>query len=168
MRWDKQHVEANRKTIVAGLIRADRAAKERAAVVSVCLVGPEAPMPRFPGDNRGGWPVRVVLTTRHREAARKYDEHSPYHRFVVLERVNVENRVQADRLKAALDDCLLGEQSQQGNDTHKPRHKFRDVLGCWGDADTRGIWWAIMLDAALREVSPRKPAAPKSRRAGHR
>jgi hypothetical protein len=64
--------------------------------------------------------------------------------------VHVESRAHGERLKAALDDLLLGE--QQPKENKQPRHRFRDVVGCLDDVETRSMWWGILLAAALREV----------------
>ena len=64
--------------------------------------------------------------------------------------MHVESRAHGERLKAALDDLLLGE--QQPKENKQPRHRFRDVVGCLDDVETRSMWWGILLAAALREV----------------
>jgi len=130
--------------------RAFRAHEKQAGYVAVCLIGPEHPIPRKAGDNLGGLPVRVVVTAKDRTAAKDDDLAQPYHKFIVLECVHVESRVHGDRLKAALDEQLLGAQTELDND--QPRHRFRDVRGCFDDEYTRSIWWGIVLDSALREV----------------
>jgi hypothetical protein len=127
-----------------------RAAEKKSSIVSVCLIGYEQPVPRYFGDNQGGLPVRVVVTSKERTAAKDDDSAQPYHRFVVLESVHIESRAHGDRLKAALDNLLLGE--QQAKDNKQPRHRFRDVVGCFDDVETRSMWWGILLAAALREV----------------
>lgn len=130
--------------------RSFRAAAKKADYVAVCLIGPENPIPRRMGDNRGALPVRIVVTTKDRTAAKDDDLAQPYHRFIVLEKVHVETREHGDRLKAAIDQQLVGAQREQDND--QPRHSFRDVFGCFDDENTRSMWWGILIDAALREV----------------
>lgn len=107
-------------------------------------------MPAFFGDNRGVWPCRITTTAKERTAAKDDDLSSPLAKVVVLESVNVETQEHAKRLKAAIDKMLLGEIREQGNDPL--RHSWRDCQGCWHDEHTRGMWWGIILDAALREV----------------
>lgn len=130
--------------------RSQRAAEKRLGYVAVCLIGPEHPIPRTFGDNRGGYPVRIVVTTKDRTAAKDDDLAQPYHKFVVLELVHVNSREHGDRLKAAIDIQLLGAQADMDNE--HPRHRFRDVYGSFDDEQTRSIWWGIIIDAALREV----------------
>lgn len=130
--------------------RSGRAAQKREAMVAVCLIGWSEPGPRFFGDNRGGLPVRVVVTKREKTAAKDDDLAQPYNHFTVLEWVHVDSKEHGDRLKAALDVMLIGEQSQQNNE--QPRHKFRDVYGCFSDEWTRQMWWGILLEGAMTEV----------------
>jgi hypothetical protein len=151
VRPGRQQLRDQIAAVNVGVTRSARAAASKLELTAVCLVGTDKPIPRDFGDNRCGWPLRVVITKQARNAARKLDAHSPYHKFTVLESVNVPSRKHGDRLKLALDVCLLGEQQRQGNDTRPPRHKFRDVMGCWEDRSTRGLWWAALLTAATQE-----------------
>lgn len=130
--------------------RAYKAAEKREGLISVCLCGPSSPIPRRMGDNMGGWPVFLIVTVKDRTAAKDDDLSQPYHRFDVLELVKVETREHGERLKHALDVMLLG--AQQGQDNDQPRHKFRDVMGCFETAEDRHAWWAILVEDAHREV----------------
>lgn len=83
-------------------------------------------------------------------AAERSDLESPVHCVVVLEYVLVATAEHAKRLKAALDEVLLGEQEGQMNAAC--RHRWRNVAGCFdeGDEHQRAIWWSIVLDEAQR------------------
>lgn len=130
--------------------RSYKAAEKRAGLVSVCLCGPAHPIPRRMGDNMGGWPVFLVVTMKDRSAAKDDDLSQAYHRFEVLEFVKVESREHGERLKASLDIMLLG--AQRAQDNEQPRHKFRDVMGCFDTDAERHVWWATLLEDAHREV----------------
>lgn len=130
--------------------RSYKAAEKRAGLVSVCLCGPTQPIPRRMGDNLGGWPVFLIVTAKERTAAKDSDLNSPFHRFEVLEFVKVETREHGERLKHALDIMLLG--AQRAQDNEQPRHKFRDVMGCFETEAERHAWWATLLEDAHREV----------------
>lgn len=132
--------------------RAFKAAEKKLEHVAVCLVGPKDPVPRYFGDNRGGRPCKIVVTKNDpKDAAKLTDLEAPYHEYATQELVYVPSKAHGDRLKAAMDLCLLGEQGNLG-DACKPRRSFRDLYGCFDDPDTRAMWWSIMLDAALREL----------------
>ena len=131
--------------------RSHRAAAKRLAIVAVCLIAPIKPKIRFYGDNRGGLPAKIKVTKgKPEDAAKDQDQHDPYDEWATLEFVYVPSEEHGNRLKAALDGCLLGEQSQLGNEA--PRRSFRDLLGCFEDEQMRAMWWGIILDAALRDV----------------
>jgi hypothetical protein len=130
--------------------RAFKAREREAGYVAVCLIGWEGPVPAYFGDNRGVWPCRITTTSKERTAAKVDDLSSPVAKVAVLECVHVESQEHARRLKAALDQMLLGEVKFQGNESL--RHSWRDCNGFWHDEDTRGMWWGIVLAAALREV----------------
>lgn len=130
--------------------RSYKAAEKREGLICVCLCGPASPIPRRMGDNMGGWPVFLIVTAKERTAAKDDDLSQPFHRFEVLELVKVDTREHGERLKHALDIMLLGAQQAQDND--QPRHKFRDVMGCFETADERHAWWSILVEDAHREV----------------
>jgi len=169
MRLDRRYADSQRRTITAGIARRKQAIKQ---VTAVCLVGPEGPVPRFNGDNRGGMPVRVVINGDRKldasKAVRAYANTQFYHRAIVLEHILVPSRQEATKLKSALDICLRGEQRDLGNDAMPPINQWRDVMGCWDDPDTRAVWWGLMLDAAQRDVTrshgQRKPKSRPRRR----
>lgn len=136
-----------REEIIAENSRTWRAAEKREDLVAVCLIGPSEIMARRLGDNRGARPVRIITTAKsQRTAVKDIDLAHPYAKFVVLEHVMVETRDRAERLKAALDKLLIGQQETQDND--QPRHHFRDVIGCFETDDERALWWAELLLAA--------------------
>jgi hypothetical protein len=111
--------------------------------------------------------AKAITDLNKSDAVRKYANAQAYHQYVVLEHVCVPNRKEADRLKAALDACLHGQQKQLGNDD--PLNQYRDVLGCWDDPDTRGIWWSLMLNAASdRDKTTKAVSAQKGRRGRRR
>lgn len=130
--------------------KAFRAAEKKAGYVSVCLIGWDGPRPRYFGDNSGCWPVRVVMTKREKTAAKSDDLSSPHVGVVVLEWVAVPSDAHAKRLKAALDEALMGEVAAHGNAAL--RHSWRDVAGAWEGEQDRAIWWGVLLEDALRRV----------------
>lgn len=123
---------------------------QRTGLHAVCLIGWEGPRAAAFGDNQGVWPVKVVTSTKEMMAAERSDLESPVHRVIVLEYVLVATAEHAKRLKAALDEVLLGEQEGQMNGAC--RHRWRNCVGCFEENDEhqRALWWSIVLDEAQR------------------
>ena len=133
--------------------RAFKAAAKKLETYAVCLVGPKAPVARYIGDNRGGRPSKIVVTKNDpRDAAKLTDLEAPYDEYGTQELVYVPSKAHGDRLKAALDVCLMGEQAENGGDVHKPRRSFRDLNGCFDDPVTRSLWWSVVIESAVREL----------------
>lgn len=111
--------------------------------VAVCLIGYPHPVPRDFGDNQGAWPVRVSTTAKPRDVASKPDLESPLHQVKVLEMVWTPSDRHAKRLKAKLDELLLG-----SSEDARLRHGWRNV-------DDPAVIWPILLDQAVREIRDR-------------
>ncbi len=80
-----------------------RAFRER-EYVAVYVEGPDRPIPRKFGDNQGGWPVRVGITSSWTDKVTKEsNRHTPYHWQGCLFRVWTEGKHNAHRLKAAIE-----------------------------------------------------------------
>ena len=84
------------------------------------------------------WPVKFVVTTKPRHAAKIDDLANPLHRVAVRHIVNVRDKDAAKRLKARLDTLLLGDSAAS-----KLRHGWRDV-------DDPDVTWDLLLAEALR------------------
>lgn len=125
-------------------------AKRDAPYTAVCLIGYEGRVARFAGDNMGGWPVRIVTSTRPHYVAKQSDLQSPYHRVRVLELVWTDTAAHAKRLKAAIDGLLLG----HSNYSTKLRHGWRDV------EHEPEIIWPILLAEALRNLAAKRETVP--------
>lgn len=123
---------------------------------SVCLIGWEGPRPRAFGDNRGIWPVRIATSKKEMTAADRSDIETPHVGVIVLEYVHVETKAHAERLKSALDEVLLGQMEEQGNDPL--RHRWRDVQGCFEENDETSLrlWWLVILEEAQRILRERR------------
>lgn len=123
--------------------RSFRAAEKEASYHAVCLVGYEKAVPRFFGDNRGAWPVRVTTSKKPRDAAKRSDLEHPLHELVVLDFVQVETEEHARILKATLDELLLG----SSEDNKALRHGWRDI------EQDPGVVWPILLNDAIRKLT---------------
>lgn len=124
--------------------RSYRAAEAEAGYHAVCLIGYETVVPRYMGDNLGVWPVRVAMSKKPRDAAKRPDIESPVHRITVLDFVMVETEAHARILKAKMDELLLGASHQD----RALRHGWRDI-----EADP-SIVWPVLLGQALEELAP--------------
>ncbi len=131
--------------------RAYRAAEADLGYHAVCMIGYARPVPRDWGDNRGVQPVRIAMSKKPRDAARRPDIESPIHQIEVLDYVLVESEAHARLLKAKLDELLVG----TSDESKALRHGWRDL-----DGDHTMVW-PILLEQAVRELT----AAAKSRRA---
>lgn len=120
-----------------------RDARKKASHVAVCLIGFGERVPRYMGDNMGAWPVRVSTTSRPRDVAKKPDLESPLHKIVVLEMVWTPSDQHAKRLKAKLDELLLGSSSDS-----RLRHGWRHV-------DDPAVIWPILLGQAVESIRER-------------
>jgi len=121
-------------------------AKRSAPYAAVCLIGYEGRVARHVGDNRGGWPVRVVTSTKPHLVAARSDIESPYHHVRVLELVWTETEAHAHRLKSTMDELLLGKSSY----STRLRHGWRDI------EHEPAIIWPILLAEALRELQAQR------------
>lgn len=123
--------------------RAYRAAEAETDYYAVCLIGYEKPVPRYFGDNRGAWPVRIATSKKPRDAAKRSDLEQPLHELVVLDFVQVETEEHARILKAALDELLTG-----SSDNNKAlRHGWRDI------EQDPSIVWPILLNDAITKLT---------------
>ena len=136
--------------------KAYRAAAKVESFYAVCLVGWDRPRPRDYGDNEGVWPVKITIRRKESEAAKEWDQESPHADIVLLEHILVATMEHATRLKNVLNEILLGEQEQRGN--QGLRRNFRNVVGCWEPTDDIGrqLWWAALLTEAERLLKLRK------------
>lgn len=132
--------------------RAYREAEKQVEYHAVCLIGYEAPVPRYFGDNRGAWPVRVTTSKKPRDAAKRADLEQPLHDLVVLDFVQVETEEHARILKATLDELLLG----SSNDNKALRHGWRDI------EQDPALVWPVLLKEAIEKLTS---AADDMRRA---
>lgn len=110
-------------------------------ITAVCMIAYTARVPRKFGDNEGAWPVKFVVTTKPRHAAKIDDLANPLHRVAVRHMVNVRDKDAAKRLKTKLDTLLLGD-----SDNSKLRHGWRDV-------DDPDVTWDLLLAEALRQLN---------------
>lgn len=134
--------------------RAHRAAEKALDYHAVCLVGYQQPVPRFFGDNRGVWPVKVSTSKKPRDAAKRSDLEQPIHDLVVLDFVQVESEEHARLLKAALDELLLG----SSDDNKALRHGWRDI------EQDPAVVWPVLLRQAIEKLTS---LADDMRRATH-
>jgi hypothetical protein len=110
----------------------------KADCVAVCLIGYTERVPRYMGDNRGAWPVRVATSTNPDDLARKPDQENPLHKVIVHEFVWVESDAHARRLKARMEALLLG--------------SGEALRFSWRDCDDPLALWPILLRQALEEL----------------
>jgi hypothetical protein len=113
----------------------------------VTLLSIERPVPRHWGDNHGMLPIWVESNADWRQAGRAFDLQQPAAatRAVRLAVLGVRSAAHAGRLKAALDEALVGRATAGEADTL--RHRFRNGVDL-GDID---VWWTPLLQDALIE-----------------
>lgn len=143
---------AKQRERIADFERRSRSYKSDASAAEhrmVALVGWEGPRPRDWGDNIGAWPVTIKYGKSARQIMEGIDAATPHVRVLILEHVWVQTEAHARRLKAALDNRLLGEQEAQ---EHAPlRYSWRDVNGVFQDETQRAMWWSIILAGAVED-----------------
>lgn len=116
-----------------------REAEKRLDFWAVVMLGTQRRVPRDWGDNEGAWPVRVGVTQDPDAYAARVDlEAGSLHEHAALAWVWTPSRTHANRLKARLDELLLGSEEKR-----RLRHTWRDV----NDPE---IDWPILLGEALR------------------
>ena len=125
---------------VARSTRSEIAAKKKLDLVAVVLVGYAEMAPRGFGDNQGERPVRVHTTRDPVALVADLAREHPRHRLVLLEHVWCDSEAHAKRLRAALDQQLLGDE-----DAHR-------LAYAWRDMPEPDLAWPIMLADALRSV----------------
>lgn len=123
--------------------RAHRAAEKALDYHAVCLVGYQQPVPRFFGDNRGVWPVKIVTSRKPRDAAKRPDLEQPLHELIVHDYVQVESDEHARLLKATLDELLLG----ASDDNRALRHAWRNI------EQDPAIVWPVLLREAIEKLT---------------
>lgn len=107
---------------------------------AVVMFGPTQRVPRRFGDNEGAWPVRVGITQDPTDYAARIDlDAGGLHEHVALAHVWTQSRRHAIRVKARLDELLLG-----ATGSNRLRHAWRDI--CDPDID-----WPILLSQALAD-----------------
>lgn len=113
----------------------------------VTVVSIERPVPRHFGDNRGMLPIWVEAHADWRQSGRTFDQQQPATamRAVRLAVLGVRSDAHARRLKAALDEALLGRAADLEADPLRLR--FRNGVD-FGDLD--GWWTPLLLDVLLR------------------
>ena len=127
----------NAKTVKA---RAFAKAEAGLAHWAVCLIGYAGPVPRPHPSNQMCWPVRFAMTKDPKEITKKTDLEQPLYPVVVLEYVWTHSDAHAKRLKAKLDEYLLGR-----DENAALRHGWRDLddpLRCW----------PVLIECALAEL----------------
>jgi len=122
-----------------------RRAAERLDMVAVCLIGYAGPVPIRIGDNTTPWPVRIVVTREPETVTRRSDLEHPLHELTTLAWVWTESEAHARRLKAAIDEALLGADPIMVG----LRHSWRDIV------DEPLVKWGLLLDQALRALRHR-------------
>lgn len=115
-----------------------RAAEKKLGMVAVGLLGFDKTIPRKLGDNHGGRPVKVFAGTNREEILRRAQAEQPYHECVIVGWVWVRSEAHGKLLKAALDQCLLGDDGEAR------------LLGRWRECDAhpRTVWDVVIQDVA--------------------
>jgi hypothetical protein len=135
--------------------RAKREAAKRHQYHAVCFAVPEGIVSRGIGDNRGGFPAALLSTSDRRDqnVIKATNLAQPYIRFRIVEKAVVDTQEHRDRLKAALDEMLLGHQESQDN--VPPLGRYRDILGSFDEKDRDGLrkFWGELLQEAMRILS---------------
>lgn len=113
----------------------------------VTVVSIERPVPRHFGDNRGMLPIWVEAHADWRQSGRTFDQQQPSEamRAIRLAVLGCRSDAHARRLKAALDEALVGRASDL--DADPLRLRFRNGID-FGDLD--GWWTPLLLDVLLR------------------
>lgn len=121
--------------------KAMREARKALDYVMVALVGFERPMPMNFGDNMGVVPVRVHTTKpgNYRALMKKLEAEQPMCRLKRFGYVWVGSDQHAKRLKARLDEALIGAAGRQ-------------LLQHWKDISEPELFWPILLDQAAAEI----------------
>lgn len=113
----------------------------------VTVLSIERPVPRRFGDNRGMLPIWVEAHADWRHSGRSFDLQQPAEamRAIRLAVLGVRSDEHARRLKAALDEALMGREADHESDPLRSR--FRNGIDL-GDIDA---WWTpLLMDALLR------------------
>lgn len=88
----------------------------------VCVIGGNRPEPRHMGDNRGGWPVRLMVQRIWDDApAHAADRESPWVARRLLLRLWTESREEAGRLERVIRAYLVDRAEEDG------RHAWLDL-----------------------------------------
>jgi hypothetical protein len=124
--------------------RAFRDKEDELDFVAVCLIGYQSPVPIRLGSNATKWPVRVVVSRDPEQAAKRADLEQPLHELVTLEFVWTRSDADARRLKAALDEALIGDDPAM----IKLRHSWRDCA-------EPSVAWGIFLSEAMSKIRSR-------------
>ncbi len=133
--------DAVRKMVAS---RGYREAERRLDFWAVVLCGTVRRIPRHFGDNEGAWPVSVGVSRDPESYGDDVDRRSGHvveHK--VLRWAWAESRVHANRVKACLDDMLVGKQAE-----NRLRHSWRDVSDPF-------VVWDIFLPEVHRELGGR-------------
>jgi hypothetical protein len=124
---------------------------------AVCLVMPEGLVARHMGDNRGSMPVFLIATSERRDAnvVKATNLQQAYVHYRIAEKAVVDSKEHMDRLKSAVDEMLLGNQTAQDNVA--AHNKFRDVLGSFDETDPESVrsWWLVLLEEGQRLLRER-------------
>lgn len=113
----------------------------------VTVLSIERPVPRHWGDNRGMLPIWVEAHADWRQSGRTFDgqQASQAMRAVRLAVLGVRSDGHAHRLKAALDEALVGRAADL--DADPLRLRFRNGVD-FGELD---VWWTpLLLDVLVR------------------
>lgn len=139
MKPNRQHIEKQRAEVVNTRTRSFQSAKKAADWTAVCLVGTSRAIPREFGDNRGAWPVRIMTSKDPKKVVAGIDREQPMHGMALLDHVWVETPAHADRLKAALDELLVGR-----HDDAQLRFSWRDI-----EAAPHEVWPTLLTQALV-------------------
>lgn len=121
-----------------------RAAARRLDHVAVCMVGYRHAVPVKVGSNATKWPIRFVTSRNPEQAAHRSDLEQPLHELVTLEYVWTLSDAHARRLKAALDESLLGDDPGMSRLRHS-----------WRDCSDPVIAWDVLLNSAIEAIRGR-------------
>lgn len=113
----------------------------------VAVLSIERPVPRHFGDNRGMLPIWVEAHADWRQSGRTFDNQQPAQamRAIRIAVLGVRSDAHARRLKAALDEALVGRAADL--DADPLRLRFRNGVD-FGDLDE---WWTPLLQDALMQ-----------------
>ena len=106
----------------------------------MCVIGPRELVPRYMGDNRGGWPIRVVVTEQDWRKAPMLFNHWPYAAIEVLWHFSVITRERAERVRDGLYEAMQGCSDFEGLDKG------------WRDVGDPSVVVPILIEEVVRRL----------------